>query len=72
MHKTQFPKKTDILCGVEHHKDVKYVEDVFNSHGFKVVATAPEPTHNIGIDAGKSSGYGGELVAFNLNLNINV
>ena len=40
---------------------------MFNSHGLKAVATEPEPTNNIGIDADKSSGHGGELVAFKAN-----
>ena len=64
---TLFKKNAHIFCGVEHHKNIKYIHEVFNSHGFKVVATDPEPTDNIGIDASKSSGHGGELVAFKSN-----
>ena len=40
---------------------------MFNSYGFKVVVPKSEPTNNIGIDADKSSGHGGELVAFKSN-----
>ena len=43
------------------------MKEVANSHGFKVVATDPEPTNNLRIDESNSSGHGGELVAFKSN-----